>query len=81
MIYTHGYTVFKDEEAARKYTEEKIRRSKKIFERDGKKCTEIVEKVKRKGKKEIHIFSFTFPMAYNYNKVSVVSHSYVAQEI
>ena len=58
MIYTHGYTVFKDEEAARKYTEEKIRRSKKIFERDGKKCTEIVEKVKRKGKKEIHIFSF-----------------------
>lgn len=81
MIYTHGYTVFKDEEAAREYTEEKIRRSKEFSERNGKKCTEIVEKIKHKGNKEIHIFSFTYPMAYNYNKVSVVSHSYVAQEI
>lgn len=81
MIYTHGYMLFKNEEEARKYIEKKIQRSKEFWERSGKNCTEIVEKIKCKGNKEIHIFSFTFPMDYNYHKVSVVSHSYVAQEI
>ena len=81
MIYTHGYMIFKNEEEARKYTEKNIQESKKFFEENGENCTEIVEKIKRKGNKEIHIFSFTFPMDYNYNKISVVSHSYVAQEI
>lgn len=81
MIYTHGYMIFKNEEEVRKYTEKNIQRSKEFWERSGKNCTEIVEKIKHKGNKEIHIFSFTFPMDYNYHKVSVVSHSYVAQEI
>lgn len=80
MVYTHGYMVFKDEEAAREYVKKRIQRSKEFWEEAGKDCTEVVEKVKRKGKKEIHIFSFTFPMIYNYNKISTVSRSYVTQE-
>lgn len=81
MIYTHGYMVFKNEEEARKYTEKNIWESREFWERHGKKCTEIVEKIKCKGNKEVHIFSFTFPADYNYHKVAVVSHSYVAQEV
>lgn len=81
MIYTHGYMIFKNEEEARKYTKENIQRDKEFWERDWRNCTEIVEKIKRKGNKEIHTFSFTFPMDYNHHKVSVVSRSYVAQEI
>ena len=81
MIYTHGYKIFKDEEEARKYTKENIQRIREVWEKDGKKCSEIVEKIKRKGNKEVHIFSFTFPMDYNSHKVSVIAQSYVAQEI
>lgn len=81
MIYTHGYMVFKNEKEARKYAERNIQRSREFWTKSGKECSEIVEKIKRKGNKETHVFSFTFPMEYNYNKVSVVTRSYVAQEI
>lgn len=82
MVYTHGYTVFKDEEAAREYVKKEIQERKENWEKTFKiECTEIVEKVKRKGKKEIHIFSCTYPEEFNCSKVGVMSNSYVAQEI
>lgn len=80
-IYTHGYTHFTSEEHARRYTEERINCSKDFYEKAGHVCSTIVETVKYKGNKEIHIFSFTYPDNYNQRKVAKISNRYTIQKL
>ena len=81
FVYTYGYTHFKDEECARQYAEESIIRSKTFYEEYGHVCSAITEKVKYKGNKEVHIFSFTYPDSYNQRKVAIISSRYTIQKI
>lgn len=80
-IYTHGYTHFASEEHARRYTEEHIKHSKDFYEEYGHVCSNIVETVKHKGNKEIHIFSFTYPDSYNQRKIAKISTRYTIQKL
>jgi hypothetical protein len=81
FIYTHGYIHFKNEEHARQYTKENINNSKIFYEANGHVCSAIAERVKYKGNKEVHIFSFTYPDSYNQRKVAVISSRYTIQRI